>query len=160
MPFTIATGVELGAADSYVTLLETDAYFEAMQDTGWAAVDDDKKLWLLRRASTLINQRYIWATVTVPYTSVPRALAIATFELAKHWSLAPISATVTESPGIKRVQVGPFEVEYSGAGESGAPEQIYSFLDGLLVRLGTPRVVTTATAGASTGWGSIVMTRG
>lgn len=157
MAFVVATGLDIGNADSYVSLADANAYFEAMQDAAWDAVDEDKRLWLLRRASTLIDQRYRWSVTDVPFISVPRALAIATFELAKHWSLSPISSSVTESPGIKRVQVGAIAVEYAGSGESGAPEQIYAFIDSLLSKLGTPRIVATATA--SNPWGSITIAR-
>lgn len=152
MAFVVATGLDLGDADSYVSLAATDAYFEAMQDTAWDSVDEDKKYWLLRRASTLINQRYRWLDPDA-YTSVPRAVEIATFELAKSWS---VSNTVVETPGIKRVAVGAISVEYADAATSTAsPDQIYTFIDQILSGIGVLRVAA-STSGA---WTTIAVSR-
>jgi DnaT-like ssDNA binding protein len=153
MAFLVATGLNLGSADSYVSLAAADTYFEAMEDAEWSSIQsDDKKMWLLRRASTVINQRYRWTDTTV-YTSPPRAVAIATFELAKHWA---VSATVSETPGIKSVQVGAISVEYAVPAEAtSVPDQIYSFIDMLLSGIGESRV----SSAASGGWGTVAVQR-
>lgn len=153
MAFVVATGLELGEADSYVSLAEVDGYFEAMQDTAWDTVDEDKKLWLLRRASTVINQRYRWNDATA-YLSVPRAVKIATFELAKNWS---VSASVVEAAAIKRVSVGSIAIEYADPTTSTAsPDQIYTFLDMILSGIGTPRIAVSSATG---GWTTIAVER-
>lgn len=152
MAFVVATGIELGTADSYVSVAAVDNYFDAMQDEAWGLVSDDKKEWLLRRASIFIDRRYRWIDPT-SYTSVPRALEIATFELAKSWS---VSNTVVEQQGLKRVAVGPIAVEYAGSSTTAAvPDQIYTFIDQMVSGIGSPRVSSTVTGG----WGSIAVSR-
>lgn len=155
MAFVVATGLVLGAADSYVSLAAADAYFEALQDTAWATVDDDKKMALLSRASTTINQRYEW-TSPASYTSVPRALAIATYELAKHWSVST-TATAAEGQKVKQVDVGAISVTFSDPDSVSAtsPDQIYSFLDMILSQIG----VSVFSASTSGGWGIVTVSR-
>jgi hypothetical protein len=153
MTFVVATGLDLGNADSYVSLAAVDSYFEDMEDTAWDSVNEDKKLWLLRRASTVINQRYRWLDPTA-YTTVPRAVEIATFELAKAWST---SSTVLQTPNVKRVSVGSISVDYAEANTvTSTPDQIYTFLDMILSGIGTPRVTTSTVSG---GWTTITTSR-
>lgn len=160
MAFVVATGLDLGTADSYVSLSAVDAYFEAMLDVEWAALsnEDDKRMWLLRLASTVINQRYRWIDTT-PYVSVPRPVAIATFELAKHFANPDTTVSSSGSSDIKKVQVGAIAVEYgtSATATSATPETIYSFIDMILSTHGEVRV---ATAGAvDNGWSVISVAR-
>lgn len=156
MAFTVATSPYLGDADSYVSLDAVDSYFDAMKDAEWLALidDDDKRTWLLRVASTVINQRYLWINPT-SYTTVPRALAIATFELAKHLSK---SAAVAGSQVIKSVQVGAISIEYAvTAASEVTQDQTYTFIDMLLSGIGQVKIA--AAGDVDMGWSVISVAR-
>lgn len=147
MVLTVATGLVLGVADSYVSVIYADTYHEALGHTAWDSADDDRKEWLLRRASTMIDARYTWITPE-EFTTVPRPVQIATAELAYSWLT---SEGVTVEPAIKAVSVGAIEVQFDTgtASSANALTGVWGFLDMILTGLGTPPALTT-TAGAGT----------
>lgn len=141
MALTVPAGIELGDADSYISLVYADAYHEALGHTSWISIDDDERReWLLRRASMIIDARYTWVDPT-DFTSVPRPVQLATAELAYHYVENAPSATAN----IKSVQVGAIQVEFDNA-TAGTAERpgIWAFIDMVLSGLAEVPSVTTA----------------
>ena len=142
MTFTLATGLVLGTADSYVSVDKADIYHESLENTAWASVADEKKEWLLRRASTMINARYAWDDVSA-WVTVPRAVEIATAELAFYHLTTP----TVESETLKQISVGPIGITYETATQATQPgvlRGVWGFIDMILGGLGSSTVATTA----------------
>lgn len=153
MALTIPIGVVLGTADSYISLLYADSYHEAFGRTDWINADDERKEWLLKRASTMIDARYTWSAPE-DFTSVPRPLQLATAELAYHY-LA--NTAVAVEAGVKSVQIGAIQVEFeapSASIQANARAGIWGFVD--MILSGIAALPVTAT---TSGWGSVTVSR-
>lgn len=149
MALIVPSGVELGNADSYVSLIYADAYHEAFGRTDWAGADDDRKEWLLKRASMMIDARYTWDD-TIVFTNVPRPVQLATAELAYYY----LGSAIVSDAGVKSVQVGAIQVEFESASASiaaNAKTGIWGFIDMVLAGIASsPLTATGNTAGVIT----------
>lgn len=142
MALTIPAGIELGNADSYVTLIYADSYHEAFGRTDWVGADDERKEWLLKRASIMIDARFTWLSPE-DFTVVPRPVQLATAELAYHY----LGNEPVVGAGVKSVQVGAIQVEFesaTAASVANARTGIWGFLD--MILSGLAAVPSTADA--------------
>ena len=145
MPLTVPAGIVLGNADSYITIAYADSYHDAFGRTDWVNADDERKEWLLKRSSMMIDARYTWVD-PLEFLTVPRPVQLSTAELAFHYLENPPAV----APGVKSVQVGAIQVEFESASAAlvaNARAGIWGFIDMVLSGLAT---VPSATEGAST----------
>lgn len=133
MALVIDATVGGASANSYVTVVEADAYFEADLYSGtWDAADNTKKAKALVMATRILdqecswigdradeNQALRWPRVnaedsdgeSIDETIVPTAIKNATFELAK--SLLSTDRTADpDTEGIKRMKLDVLEFEF------------------------------------------------
>lgn len=157
MALTIADGLVLGTDDSYISVLYADAYHEALGHSSWDSTDDERREWLLRRASTMIDARYEWISPD-DFTSVPRPVQIATAELAYSWLT---TEGVAVEPAIKAVSVGAINVQFDTgtAASSNALTGVWGFIDMILSGIGTPPSLS-ASGGASRLISTVAIARG
>lgn len=143
------------ASNSYVSLLEANAYFESAYNKPlWAPLVDNVKAQLLISATvaldsytTWLGQRYSisqvldWPRVSVydrdgmlyPYTVIPYTIKVATYELAYHL-LANGGLTFTQN-SIDEVKVGSIGIKFSNyITEMGIP----AFVESILSHVGSP----------------------
>lgn len=123
------------AADTYGTLVEADAYFDARESADWGASDSVKEL-ALRKAATYLDNVYRgrWKGVKATSTQalawpragvvdvegygiasnvVPQAIKRAQFEAAKLIAGGTeLEATVGRT--VSKEKIGPMEVTYAG----------------------------------------------
>lgn len=148
MALTIPAGVVLGNADSYISLIYAESYHEAVGHTDWLDAEDERKEWLLKRASMIIDARYAWIDPE-DFTSVPRPVQLATAELAYHY----LSAEAPVATPIKSVQVGAIGVDFADS-QSGPSAGIFGFID--MILSGIASQPATSSGGA---WGLVSVHR-
>lgn len=157
VPSTLSLVVEDGTgktdADSYVSLPDADAYFQARRNTDWLSSDPFRKEAALRQARVVLDGRYGWPGVAryeeqaldwpragayddedreVAWDSVPRRVKDAQCEMALmalSGALLPPTARGGETESVK---LGPLSVKYkSSAPATRSFEYIDSILQGL-----------------------------
>jgi hypothetical protein len=152
----IDTTVGGSASNSYVSLLEADAYFESVYGkTLWAPADQTTREQLLVSATAALDQymqwqgqRYVldqalaWPRIgaydrdnlSYPYTAVPQLIKVATFELA-YYLLA--NGGLNYDPNkVDEVKVGSIGVKFANyVAETGLPK----FIESMLSHVGQPQ---------------------
>ena len=168
MTLTVETGAGIAGADSYISLVDANAYWINQSHrtlaATWDAADDENKEGALREASAYIDATYgarfkgipkgdvqglLWPRSEAfdeagyPMPDLPRPLATAAAELAARALSAPLAADFEATSGeIKRTtaKVGPLEetTEYFEGSSGGADPASYGMIDGILNRLLSP----------------------
>jgi hypothetical protein len=131
--------------DSYASLVQANAYFDAIGKTDWAPLSDTVKEQNLRRGSQFIAARRLLAIAIEPtvHTNVIAATCEAAYRAWKNLLYADVPAQA-----VKSVTVGPIKREMSDPVNGGQLK--IPIIDDLLYGL-------TLTAG---GYGPVVLERG
>lgn len=154
MALIVETGAVIANANSYVSLVEADAYFEVDMafTAAWTALEDDVKEAYLMWATRVLDQKVTWkgcktvetSSLRWPRTGVydrdgivvqdnvmPLQLKQGTFELAKLLTVTDVT-TSQGADYFHRLKVDVIEIEYQmGAGQATTPPMLNQILRGL-----------------------------
>lgn len=127
-------------AESAVSVSQADLYHENRGNAAWAALDDEVKEQLLRKATDYIRDKFdgSWSAATMAAPLPPVNMASATSALALIARTTPLNPVITR--GKKRVKVGSLEIEYDG--EAATAPKFVEIIDRL-----APLLTTTTTGG-------------
>lgn len=150
MALIVETGAIVAGAESYVTVLECDAYHAARGNTAWTGTDAAKEAALRKAAAYLdghycnrfkgakylpLEQSMQWPRVDVVVdgyliatTTIPRRLKDAQCELALIALTSDLAPNV--SAGIRREKVDVLETEYFAGAPAGTT--VYTSVNNLL----------------------------
>jgi hypothetical protein len=156
MALTTEDGTLVPDADSYVTLVDADAYFaiDAVFAPVWDALEDAEKEAYLKWATRLLDQKVVWngrrvdrdSSLRWPRTGVydrdrqlvddnviPLQLQEVTFEVAKYLIAGNDPTTSLDAEYIRKLKADVVEIEYQEGTlqPSGPPPFINSLLAGL-----------------------------
>jgi hypothetical protein len=154
MSLIVEDGTGVAGAESYVTLVVADAYFDARTHlalfTTWDAATDAKKEGALREASAYLDAKYgayykgltagavqglLWPRTGAADSAgfalqpVPSELQRASCELAARALSEPLASDDARGGKVKRLKAGSVEIEYA----DGAPVvTVYGIVDGIM----------------------------
>jgi len=156
MSIVVETGAIVAGANSYISVVDADAYFSARNNTTWSALTTANKEAALLYATSWIDSRYSWPGIivddsqalswprlgaydvdlrSIASTTIPQALIDAECEAALSHVTEVLNAVRERGGGLAYAKVDVLEVSYFRGAAAG---RTFPYIDSLLYKIAIP----------------------